>query len=257
MSGFLGLDRLAAGYRLRSANRVGKGAVVLGRPFISNEGEIVIGRGLHLCSRPVQSHLVAKGDGRIEIGDDVFISYGAAISAESAVIIGDRTRLGPFVVVMDSDFHVAGDRNARAESTPVKIGRDVVVGSRVTVLRGADIGDGARVQGGSVVSGTVAAGAVVGGVPARALVEHGAHEADVPRLVQRVLGLSVLPQSQDGPKEIPVWDSLGTLKLLLALEEAFGVVLGEEAMRSARSVSELERVVERAQRRTPAQRTPA
>src|SRR5262245_23598559 len=104
------IDRAILSYRLRSVNQLGEGAELTGRPFVSNEGTIVIGTGFRLSSRPVQSHLVVRARGRLEIGDSVLISYGAAISSELEVSIGDGTRLGPFTVIMDSDFHVAGDR---------------------------------------------------------------------------------------------------------------------------------------------------
>jgi len=90
-----------------------------------------------------------------------------------------------------------------------------------------------------MVSGPIAAGAVVGGVPARAAGEKGLTDLDLPDLVMRVLGLAERPELRDGPDEIPQWDSLGTLRLLLAVEETFEVALGEEEMKSARSVAEL------------------
>jgi maltose O-acetyltransferase len=49
----------------------------------------------------------------------------------------------------------------------VVIGRAVWVGSRVTILPKTRIGDGAVIQAGAVVSGTVPECAVFGGNPAR------------------------------------------------------------------------------------------
>jgi maltose O-acetyltransferase len=100
------------------------------------------------------------------IGDDVSISYGAAIYCEIRVRIGDGSRLGPYIVLSDSSFHVVGDLLARPKPQPVEIGRGVKIGARVTILPGTIIGDGATVAAGSTVRGTVAAGAVVSGVPA-------------------------------------------------------------------------------------------
>jgi hypothetical protein len=141
---------------------------------------------------------------------------------------------------MDTDFHVADDYNAHALPKPIIIGDDVMIESRVTVLRGSQIGDGARIRSGSVVSGWIPAGAVAAGVPAAArTITDEADATDVRMVAMKALNLAVLPQLSDGPNNIAEWDSFGSLKLLLALETAFGVTIGEETLRSARSLADL------------------
>jgi serine acetyltransferase len=238
------LDRAKSALWLRKVTRCGEGVVVDGQPLIVNAGEMTIGDGARLSSRPVQSHFVLGDNAVLEIGKRVSVSYGAAVSAQSEVRIGDDTTIGPFVVIMDSDFHVVGDRAAHSVPTPIRIGRNVTIEARVTVLRGSTIGDGARIKSGSVVSGHIPASAVVGGVPARSLVQESpSQKADLPTLVMRVLNLAVLPDLKDGPDQIPQWDSLGSLKLLLALEQTFGVTIGERQLKSAQSVAGLAEIV--------------
>jgi maltose O-acetyltransferase len=239
------LRELTTGFVLRAADRVGRAAVVEGWPHVVNAGTLHIGDDFRFGSRPAVSHLVVMPNGRAVIGDRVTIAYGAAISTYAEVSVGDDTRIGPFAVIMDSDFHVAGDRSALAEPAPVRIGRGVVIGSRVTILRGSTIGDGARVESGSVVSGDVAEGSVVSGVPARTRERAEVGAVDVPELVMRTLGLSVRPQPGDGPHTIPEWDSLGALKLLLAMEDTFGIVIREE-LSSARTIARLQEIAQRA-----------
>ena len=55
------------------------------------------------------------------------------------------------------------------ESSPIKIGHDVWVGTRALILDGVVIGNGAIVAAGAVVTKDVPAYAVVGGVPAKVL----------------------------------------------------------------------------------------
>jgi acyl carrier protein len=157
------------------------------------------------------------------------------------VRIGDGVRLGGFVMIMDTDYHDRRDFHAPSPSLPVIIEDGARLGRNVTVLKGAHIGPGAWIGPGSVVSGTVPPGACASGVPAR--VFRGAAgatggpssflgEGD-PGLLDRVRAVVAetfhvgLPDPADGPSQIPAWDSLGTLRLLLGLEEAFGVVLPE------------------------------
>ena len=61
-------------------------------------------------------------------------------------------------MILDHDFHKVGDRNSPGVVAPVQIGRGVTIGARVTMLRGARIGDGARVMSGSTISGVIASG---------------------------------------------------------------------------------------------------
>jgi acyl carrier protein len=166
------------------------------------------------------------------------------------VEIGAGTRIGPFVVIMDSDFHVAGDRSAEAAATPICIGKNVVIESRVTILRGSSIGDGARIRSGSVVSGQIPAGVVAAGVPASVWTpgDETAEQGllDVRQVVMKALALPAPPQLQDGPDQLPQWDSFGALKLLLALEKAYKLTIREELLKSARSVADLAAVVDQA-----------
>jgi acetyltransferase-like isoleucine patch superfamily enzyme len=150
--------------RLRSCARVGAGTLVDGEPTIFGGERITIGDRFQFGSSPSPSHMGTWPGGTIEIGDDVGIGYGAGIAAHTLVRIGSGTRIGPFAFILDSDFHGVSDRSGPAKSEAIVIGRGVRIGSRVTVLRGSEIGDGAIVAAGSVVFGKILAGARVGGV---------------------------------------------------------------------------------------------
>ena len=77
-------------------------------------------------------------------------------------------------------------------------------------------------------------------------------EATLPRIrevVMHTFGLSREPADTNGPQDIPGWDSLGTLNLLLSLEDAFGITLREQDLLDVRRVADLLGVVAAAQAR--------
>jgi acetyltransferase-like isoleucine patch superfamily enzyme/acyl carrier protein len=220
-------------------------------PTVENDGRIELGARFFLASSPVQSHLVTGEHGLLTVGDDVSIGHGAAIAAFERVEIGSGARVGPLVTIMDTDFHTIGDSGTSHQTTPVRIGRRARIGARVTLLRGADVGDGAVVEAGAVVSGKVGAGQRVAGVPALAVRAAGpGEEVDVPRVVMQALGLAAPPPSAQTRQETPGWDSLGALKVLLALEDAFAVSLPEEEVAKAATIDDLAAAVERARARS-------
>jgi acetyltransferase-like isoleucine patch superfamily enzyme len=228
--------------------------VLRGAPFVSNTGELRIGDDFHLVSRPVRSHLFVTG--RMVIGHRVRVGAGAAISCLGSVILEDDVAIGDFAIVLDSDFHAAEDMSARSAPRPIRIGKKARIGHRVVVLPGSSIGPGAVVRAGSIVSGEVAAGTTVEGNPARVRLERddsaeptGDAARDVPRLVMRVFGLPGIPDIYAGPAQISQWDSLGALRLIVALEETFGISLAEDQFKSVRSIHDLVGHVEGAGRR--------
>jgi len=88
----------------------------------------------------------------------------AVISDQNLITIGDDTVIGGDVTLV---AHVA--ERGRLLTAPVQIGRNVTVGIMAVILPGCEIGDGALIAAGAVLSkGTkVGPGQVWAGVPAR------------------------------------------------------------------------------------------
>ncbi len=126
-------------------------------------------------------HIEARGaTASIEIGDGVWINNNAVIIAERGSIhIGANTLIGTEFTVYDSDFHdLHPERRLTGthECAPVCIGKNVFIGSRVTVLKGVTIGDNSVIAAGSVVTKDVPETSIVGGAPARVIAKTPASE---------------------------------------------------------------------------------
>lgn len=101
------------------------------------------------------------------IGKNVFINAGCHFQDHGGVSIGDGCLIGHNVVfaTLNHDFNPA--TRAAMTPAPIKLGKNVWIGSNAVILPGVSIGDGAIVAAGAVATKDVPANCVVGGVPAR------------------------------------------------------------------------------------------
>ena len=79
---------LNARWRLRACTQVGRWTRLVGRPFVSNRGQLVIGDRVQLFSHYARSVFAVFPGGRLEIGDRTFLNYGLDIAATRLVRIG-------------------------------------------------------------------------------------------------------------------------------------------------------------------------
>jgi maltose O-acetyltransferase len=107
----------------------------------------------------------------IHLGEDVFLNFNCVILDVVRVTIGDHTKIGSAVQILAADH--PRDPKVRASllesGKPIRIGRNVWIGSGAMILPGVTIGDDAVIGAGSVVTRDVAPGATVVGNPARPL----------------------------------------------------------------------------------------
>jgi|SRR5579859_424738 len=158
---------LRAKWALRRCDAVGPWPRLFGRALVSNHGRIMIGERLLMYGGTVRGELVAAPGGIIEIGDRVFINYGVSISAHKLVKVGNRCQIGNYSLLMDNDYHQAGDKTMLGHSKPIILEDDVWLGARVIVLKGVTIGQGAVIGAGSVVTRDIPPRSVAVGQPAR------------------------------------------------------------------------------------------
>jgi acetyltransferase-like isoleucine patch superfamily enzyme len=240
---------------LRTCAQVGEEPYIAGKPTIDAAGgEVYIGNRFRLASRPVASHLIVGSGALVHIGSDVSIGCGAAIAAHQHVHIGDGTRIGPFVIIMDTNFHSApGDLAVRHDCQPVRIGDGCRIGSRVTITRGATIGDGAEILAGSVVSRAIPPGVCAAGGRARIIGRPGdvtsrwdSAAAALPDMLMSSLGLESPPDLDDSPIPAHLWTEALMRIVLSEIEDRFGVMLEPTTARELETFADIAVAVQHA-----------
>jgi acetyltransferase-like isoleucine patch superfamily enzyme len=173
------LRRLAGKPTLRigCGSSLGVGARVLNASSTSDS--IVVGSH---CRIEGELFVFAHG-GRIHVGDWCFIGPETRVWSAVSVSIGDRVLISHGCNIMDSLTHpidaVQRHQHFRAillgghpsqldlGERPVTIGDDAWIAAGATLLRGVNIGAGAIVAAGSVVTTDVPPATIVAGNPAK------------------------------------------------------------------------------------------
>ncbi|MEJ6391589.1 acyltransferase [Gymnodinialimonas ulvae] len=110
---------------------------------------------------------------RIEIGARASIGARTTLWAGPAhgrIVIGDDVLFGPEVMVTASGYRFDDGTPVTEQAmdeADVIIGRDVWLATRVIVLPGARIGDGAIIGAGAIVTGEIPDYAIAVGIPAK------------------------------------------------------------------------------------------
>jgi maltose O-acetyltransferase len=158
-----------ARFAFRRCQQVGARVRLYGRCWVSNAGTMMIGDRLLMYGGTVRCELSTHSGGRLEIGRGVFINYGASISAHTLVRIGDGCQIGQYAIILDCDYHRAGELGAHEAGAPVVLEDGVWLAARVTVLKGVTIGAHAVIGAGSVVTEDIPPRVLAAGVPARVI----------------------------------------------------------------------------------------
>jgi acetyltransferase-like isoleucine patch superfamily enzyme len=144
--------------RIRSVGGVSLGS--RGAVTVANSGAIFAGDAVVIGS---DAHIFVSG--HLSIGNHVFINRWSYISALENVTIGNNVLIGERVSIHDENH--SGGLPRMYETKPVTIGNDVWIGANVTLLAGAEVGQGSIIAAGAVVRTSVPAGVLAAGVPAR------------------------------------------------------------------------------------------
>ncbi|MQA80975.1 MAG: acyltransferase [Streptosporangiales bacterium] len=157
--------------RLRHPHVVTEGFVFLGRRTEvyarKGYGRMVLGRWTHFGDRTaLRCH-----EGNLRVGEKTVFGQDISLNCYLDVEVGAATLVADNVYIADFD-HRTDDltvpiKDQGIVKRPVRIGPDVWIGTKATVLRGVEIGRGGVVGANSVVTRDVPDYAIACGVPAR------------------------------------------------------------------------------------------
>ena len=109
--------------------------------------------------------LVIIGNGKIEIGKNVFFNNYCSVASCAKVTIGDGTIFGENVKIYDQN-HITKDKNMPIKkqgytSKEIHIGKHCWIASNVVILKGVSIGDNCTIGAGCIIYKDVPANSIV------------------------------------------------------------------------------------------------
>lgn len=165
--------RLTAPYWRRRMHHFGRNSILHRPAWVFHPGQMAMGDDVWIAQgawleigSPAWDH-----DGPVmQLGNGVVLRHHVTISAAESVVVEDDVLIAAWTSIYDSDHTLGARGNAiwhPQRTAPVRIGRGSWLGERVSVLRGADIGEHCIIGAGAVVKGTIPDRSIAVGAPAR------------------------------------------------------------------------------------------
>lgn len=124
------------------------------------------------CGKNVNIERGAVFNRNCSLGNNSGIGINACLNG--TVSIGDDVMMAPECMIYTANHRydrtdVPMRLQGTSEERPVRIGNDVWIGARVTILPGVTVGDHSIISAGAVVTKDVPDYGIVGGVPAKVI----------------------------------------------------------------------------------------
>ena len=134
-------------------------------------------KGKMICKERiiVDDYVMLYAKGELRIGKRFGINRYSRIVAHESIEIGDHVTIGQMVSILDHDhnykittgqLHLDGYKTA-----PIKIGNNIWIGDKCTILKGVTIGDNVVIGANTLVHKDVPSNVVIGGNPFKILKE--------------------------------------------------------------------------------------
>nr|WP_315233519.1 acyltransferase [uncultured Flavobacterium sp.] len=122
----------------------------------------------------IQPYVWIEGFHNISIGNNSGIGRGSHICAMDIVEIGENVMIAEQLIIITVNHQISMTKNMinlPMIKKPVKIGDNVWLGARVTILPGVTIGDNVVIAAGSIVTRDCSSNGIYGGIPAKFIKE--------------------------------------------------------------------------------------
>lgn len=155
-----------------------------GRLSIGNNFKFISGDGINPLCRNIRGKIFIDSNAEITIGNNSGIS-SACLWAKEKITIGNGVNIGGDCIIMDTDAHNLDWRvragllkdkdgniiidNQTANSNPITIEDNVLIGTRCIILKGVTIGARSIIAAGSVVAKSIPSDCIAGGNPAQVI----------------------------------------------------------------------------------------
>jgi acetyltransferase-like isoleucine patch superfamily enzyme len=155
-------------------------------PRVEFEGMVFFGKHVELAVRPHHGRMrlgpwcwigsenkLRSHEGVVRLGPKVVLGRENVVNSYLDVEIGENALLGDWIYICDFDHRTdrldLPIRKQGIVKSPVRVGNDVWIGEKATILRGSDIGAGSVIASQSLVKGVIPPFSIVVGTPARVL----------------------------------------------------------------------------------------
>lgn len=149
-------------FRVGKPSMIGQrcGIFVQAGGSITAEGRIIVNDDVMLFSK-----------GEMQLGEGFGINSYSRIVAHERIEIGRNVTIGQHVGILDHDHHWEMRDNALTldgyDTAPIRIGNNVWIADKVTILKGVTIGDNVVIAAHALVNKDVPSNCIVAGVPAK------------------------------------------------------------------------------------------
>ena len=138
-------------------------------------GVHILGKGKIICKERIilddDSVLFTKG--KLKIGKRFSMNRYSRIVAHESIEIGDNVTIAQMVSILDHDHQYKMNEQQLQldgfKTAPIKIGNNIWIGDKCTILKGVTIGDNVVVGANTLIYKDVPSNVVIGGNPFKIL----------------------------------------------------------------------------------------